>query len=762
MKLIICEKPSQGRDIAKALGANQSEEGCIRGTDIVVTWAIGHIFELQNMEEYSPELKQWSFETIPFMPEQFKVSPKKQTFKQWQTIKKLLKSSEIKEVVCATDAGREGQLIFDYCYREAKCKKPSYRLWTASLTPEAIREAWERLRPMEEFLGLSEAAESRALADWTLGINGSRAHTLLGKSKGFKQALSLGRVQTPTLQLIAQRDNEIKNFKPKPFWKIISEFKHPSGVYEGEWFKKVDNKITSQFATKEDAERVIDSLIGQKSTVAVVHSSLKKTHPNKLFDLTSLQKEANIRFQFTSEHTLKIAQSLYEKSKVLSYPRTDSCYLTPDVGARLPEQLQRLSTVENYGELFKHAEITELSKRFQDSSKVTDHHAIIPTGVVPKDLSLDEKKIFDLVFRRTLAAYSRPRQDNILKVVTRVGEETFKTQGNSLLDLGYQAIDAPFSKTKEKLLPQLQKGDAVTGKLELKEGKTTPPKSYTEATLLAAMETCGKQLDDELKEVMKGSGLGTPATRASIIESLKKKGYISQQKNTLVSTPLGQQLLDLLPNELLKSPELTGQWEQKLSFMEKGQLSQSQFLKELKELTENVVNSIKDNANHDALKTTEAREVGSCPQCSSVLVLRASQTGGHFVSCTNKKCKVSYSSNDKGESLGGTCSHCETGILKQTQSGAKVCLSCGKWENPETINLPCPCGKSSVQIRQYKGSSYAKCVGEDCKTSYPTDNKGMPKVKCKSCSGPVSVFPSGAKRCTACGEWQSTRKKKRA
>lgn len=690
MQLILTEKPSQGRALAQALEIKGRGDGCIEGQGVVVTWCIGHLVELCPPEEYSKELAKWNLDTLPILPVVFKTRASKGTFDQYKKIKSLLLRKDVTEVVCATDSGREGELIFDLVYRQSGCKKPVKRLWTASLTPEALREAYAHLRPAKEFEGLRASAHCRSQADWIVGLNATRAQTLSAQQAGEIGVWTVGRVQTPTLAMIVERDKAIKEFVSRPFWQIEAQFQAKEGKYEGRWFYVKGEKIITQIFQQKNAELVLARIQDQPARVESVEGSIEKRRPPQLFDLTTLQRDANKRFGYSAEKTLQLAQGLYEKG-VLSYPRTNSRYLTEAEEKKLPSHLKNLP--EPYASLFAAAPRRKLGKAFVDAKKVEDHHAIIPTGQ-EATLGTDETKIFDLVLRRTISAYYDEEVVQKTTVITAIGEDQFRSVGRVVIQMGWTVVENSSQKSKIKKknegedgqhLPPLKKGDLPKVlNIDCKESQTEPPKPHSEGDLLGAMETAGKTVEDEgIREALKDCGLGTPATRASIIEGLIKRELIVRQGKALIPTPKGSTLIETLKSDLLKSPELTGQWEQKLERVRRGQLSPEEFMHDVRTYTSEFIANIKALAGNitrtQPLKSSH-REVGRCPQCTSPLLLK-SWEGKFYTKCSaenDPNCKVSYSSDAQGKPKGGFCKKCK-GPIRLTKAKSKVCLKCGSW-----------------------------------------------------------------------------------
>ena len=581
--VVVAEKPSVGRDIARVLGCRESGDGCITGDRYIVTWAIGHLVTLSEPDELDEKYKKWSFDTLPIIPETIPLKVIPTTKSQFAKVKKLINDKETDSLICATDAGREGELIFRYIYEKAGCKKPFQRLWISSMTDEAIREGFQTIRSGTDYDGLYESACCRSKADWLVGMNASRAFTLK-----YNILLSIGRVQTPTLAILVKRRKEIENFKPEGFCTLTADFNDYKGVYFSD---KLDPD--THLKQKADAEKIAAEIKDQTGTVIQAETNRKYELPPQLYDLTSLQRDANRMLGFTADKTLKTAQSLYEKHKALTYPRTDSRYLPPDMIPRVVQTMKLLP--ESYQQYVSGAlpgGKLRVSKRTIDQTKVTDHHAIIPTArkADPSHFSEDERKLFDMVARRMLCAFYPACDYDATKIITQVGEHTFRTTGKVIVNNGWHDVppmeNQPKAKKKNKTdeesenaLPQLQEGDRrpVCNSV-IREDVTKPPAPHTDASLLAAMETAGKELDDEeLVRQMKGSGIGTPATRAAIIERLLKVGYAQRRGKTLQATDKGVKLIEVVPGEL-SSPELTGRWELALHEITDGKQDPERFM----------------------------------------------------------------------------------------------------------------------------------------------------------------------------------------
>lgn len=590
MKVCIAEKPSVAREIAEVLGATKKMKGYIEGNGYQVTWTFGHLCTLKEPHDYAQEWKRWTLSSLPMIPPRFgiKLISNPTYEEQFATIESLIKDAEM--VINCGDAGQEGELIQRWVMQKAGCKCPVYRLWISSLTEEAIREGFQQLKEQSDFTKLYEAGLSRAIGDWLLGMNATRLYTLrYGQNK---QVLSIGRVQTPTLALIVNRQAEIDNFVPEPYWELKT-------VYRDTIFSATKGKFTK----KEEGEAFLETVSNSDFTVTDVSEKKGKEYAPRLFDLTSLQVECNKKFAFTADDTLKLIQSLYEK-KVTTYPRVDTTFLSDDIYPKVPKTL---SGLVDYTALTAPLQGIKLpkSKRVFDNSKVTDHHAIIPTGVPARNLTDQERKVYDLVARRFIAAFYPDCDIATTTVLGKVEDIEFKVTGKQILKPGWRVVfgteqkDSDTESTdEEKVLPAFTVGEYGPHNPVLGEKWTQPPKPYTEATLLRAMETAGKLVDnDELRDALKENGIGRPSTRAAIIETLFKRNYIRKERKNLFPTSTGKELIGTINEELLKSAELTGLWEKKLRQIEKGTYEAKTFLDELKEMVNQVViNVLSDNS----------------------------------------------------------------------------------------------------------------------------------------------------------------------
>lgn len=590
MRVCIAEKPSVAKEIADIVGAKTKKDGYYEGNGYRVTWTFGHLCTLKEPHEYTPQWKSWSLWTLPMIPPRFgiKLIPDKGIEKQFAIIEKLM--SEAEAVINCGDAGQEGELIQRWVMQKAGCKCPVYRLWISSLTEESIREGFASLKRQEEFNTLYEAGLSRAIGDWLLGINATRLYTI--KYGQSRQVLSIGRVQTPTLALIVNRQLEIDNFVSQPYWELKT-------IYRDTVFSVTKGR----FSTVEEGEVFLQQVQGVPFEVVDIAKKQGKESPPRLFDLTSLQVECNKKFAYSAEDTLKLIQSLYEK-KVTTYPRVDTTFLSDDIYPKVPNILQALQTSQVYEPLINPLWRSNLpkSKKVFDNSKVTDHHAIIPTNVRPSNLTDNERKVYDLVVRRFIAAFYPDCRVATTTVLGKVGNIEFKATGKQILEPGWRTV---FEKEKdvekeekdgdeERVLPDFVKGESGPHEPALSEKWTQPPKYYTEATLLRAMETAGRLVEnDELRDALKENGIGRPSTRAAIIETLFKRNYIRKERKNLLATQTGIELIAIIHEELLKSAELTGIWENKLRRIERNEYRAKDFFEELKLMVAEIVNKVK-------------------------------------------------------------------------------------------------------------------------------------------------------------------------
>ncbi len=615
MIVCIAEKPSVARDIARILGATASRDGYMEGNGYQVTWTFGHLCELKEPNDYEQNWRYWTLAALPMIPRRFglKLIPDRGIEKQFQTISQLYANAD--EIINCGDAGQEGELIQRWVMQMAKVKCPVKRLWISSMTDEAIKEGFANLKEEKQYNRLYLAGLSRAIGDWLLGMNCTRLYTLMyGQNH---QVLSIGRVQTPTLALIVKRQKEIDNFKPEPYWVL-------STVYRDTLFTATSGKFTS----KEEGQQAFSLIEGKPFVITSVQKKQGKEPAKQLYDLTSLQVDLNRKYGFSAEMSLNLIQGLYEK-KLTTYPRVDTQYLSDDIYPKCPKILNGVSQYMEAGRkpyldiiktLAGFSKTLPKSKRVFDTSKVTDHHAIIPTGQVPNGLTDVEKKVYDLIARRFIAVFYPDCKFSTTSVTGKVDKIEFKTSGKEILDAGWRAVytkeeqrqDDGKNAADDKLLPTFVKGESGPHKPTLTEKMTVPPKHYTEASLLRAMETAGKLVDDEeLSAAMKENGIGRPSSRAGIIETLFKRHYIRRERKNLVATPTGIQLIDTIHEKLLTSVELTGIWEKKLREIEQNKYDAATFINELKDQVSRIVNDVLHDNSGQYIVDSEEKEVKS-------------------------------------------------------------------------------------------------------------------------------------------------------
>ncbi len=637
MKVCIAEKPSVAKEIAQIIGAKSRKDGFFEGNGYAVTWTFGHFCELYNPDDYNDKWKRWSLDTLPMLPDKFEIKLKKDkgVKKQFKVIKNLLKKAQL--VINCGDAGQEGELIQRWVLQEAKYRGNVDRLWISSLTSEAIRDGFKALKPATDFDRLYYAGSARAISDWLLGMNATRLYTL--KYGGYKQVLSIGRVQTPTLAMVVARDLEIRNFVSKPFWELHTEYKKTNFTYE-----------KGRFNNQEEGQKLIQKIEDHPFTILSVERKLGKEYAYRLFDLTSLQVHCNKRFSYTAEQTLKYVQKLYEM-KVVTYPRVDTTYLPTDMYPKISGILQKMTAYSEFTSPLLKQKIRK-TKRVFDDKKVTDHHAIIPTG---NQAQVDGplNKVYDAIARQFIAAFYPDCEVANTTVVGESNEVKFKAKGKEILKPGWKVLFPKKQRDenedeKDKVLPTFEEGESAPHSPKLVEKKTNPPKHYTEATLLRAMETAGKIIEKEdLRDLMKANGIGRPSTRANIIETLFKRKYIMRQRKNILATDTGIQLIQTIQNELVKSPELTGIWEKQLREIEAGTYSPKKFINDMKVMVDELVTAVrleKSNLKISAKpiskksRSSKSRsprkskgdllEPLTCPKCSKGNLLKGKQAFG--------------------------------------------------------------------------------------------------------------------------------------
>lgn len=708
MIVCIAEKPSVARDIAEVLGAHNKKDGFIEGNGYQVTWTFGHLCTLKEPHEYTPQWKSWSLASLPMLPPRFgiKLINDSGIEKQFKIIESLMQKADM--IINCGDAGQEGELIQRWVMQKAGAKCPVKRLWISSLTEEAIREGFANLKDQSEFQPLYEAGLSRAIGDWTLGMNATRLYTL--KYGQNKQVLSIGRVQTPTLALIVKRQQEIENFVPKQYWELKTSYrdtifsaivrKSDEELAEEAAAEKENPQLKKKTPAKEDANRGIPPITDQATgeqlleriknapfTITDISSKKGTEAPPRLFDLTSLQVECNKKFGYSADMTLQLIQSLYEK-KVATYPRVDTTFLSDDIYPKCPKILEGLKDYAVYTAPLAGKPLIK-SKKVFDNSKVTDHHAIIPTGVQPRELTNMEKTVYDLIARRFIAVFYPDCKFSTTTVIGEADSIEFKVTGKQILEQGWRVVfskeqqDDTKENDEEKTLPAFVKGESGPHYPSLFEKWTQPPRPYTEATLLRAMETAGKLVEnDELRDAMKENGIGRPSTRAAIIETLFKRRYIRKEKKNLIATPTGVELIQLIHEELLKSAELTGIWEKKLREIEKKSYDAATFISELKQMVTEIVNSvIRDTSNRRVTVTSEedvkaAAKKGSAGKDTTAKSAAAAKTPRK--KATPKVEKKAVETEKEGDDIvGKVCPLCGKGTIIK----GKTAYGCSEWKN---------------------------------------------------------------------------------
>lgn len=634
--LVLTEKPSVAKDIARVLGCKRSGNGCIVGDKYIVTWALGHLVTLADPEAYDDKYKSWRMEDLPMLPGRMKLVVIGQTSKQFKAVSSLLSSAEVSDIVIATDAGREGELVARWIIQKANCRKPMRRLWISSQTDKAIKEGFASLKPSSQYDNLYRSAQCRAEADWLVGLNVTRALTCKHNAQ-----LSAGRVQTPTLAMIVRREEDILRFRPKDYFTVKADFGEYTALYK-------DGKGQARFADAAAAKEVADSVRGKRGVLSEVKKVYRFKAPPAAYDLTELQRDANKKYGYSAKQTLSLMQSLYETHKLLTYPRTDSRYITKDVAATLPERLRAIAIgpYKDAASAVLHSKPLQ-TKYIVNDAKVTDHHAIIPTEqyVDLNKLSREERHIYDLVVRRFIAVLSAPFEYDEVQVKITVGRYNFYTKGQSVKSAGWKALyDSSLADDDDdsepdlaaQRLPALSQGAAAAVKeVRVCAGKTSPPARYTEATLLTAMENPASQVEDgRLRDALKtAGGLGTPATRADIIEKLFNSFYIERRGREIFPTSKGRQLIGIVPPDL-KSAELTAKWEQQLSLIAEGKANDRKFIEEMRGYASSLVQAVKSSTaeyKHDNM----TRE--PCPQCGKYL-LEVNGKKGKMLVCQDRDC----------------------------------------------------------------------------------------------------------------------------
>ena len=637
MKVCIAEKPSVAREIATVLGANTKRDGYFEGNGYAVTYTFGHLCTLFEPNDYKPHWKSWDLNNLPMLPEKFKVKVVNNDGikKQFNIVKSLFDKAEV--IINCGDAGQEGELIQRWVINEAGYKGKVERLWISSLTTEAIKEGFQNLKPAENYDNLYYAGFSRAIGDWLLGMNATRLYTV--KHGGFKQVLSVGRVQTPTLAMVVNRFKEIENFKPQPYWELQTLYRDTLfNCEEGRFLKKEEGEVFANKVKESDFE------------IVSISKKAGKEYAPKLFDLTGLQVYCNNKFGFSADETLKIVQKLYEQ-KVVTYPRVDTTFLPNDIYPKVPGILKNLSNYNTLIQPLLGKKIKKSNKVFNDK-KVTDHHAIIPTGV-QINLQYNQQQVYDIITKRFIAVFYNDCKVSNTAVIGKADVVTFKTTGKEIIEKGWRVVFETAGETKKEtgILPTFTKGEKGSHTPSFLEKQTKPPNNFTEATLLRAMETAGKQVDDDdLRELMKENGIGRPSTRANIIETLFRRKYIERKKKLLLPTTTGIQLIDTIQNELLKSAELTGRWEKRLKEIEHGEFNAGSFIKNMKKMVDNLVYEVRSETKRanisavissakiskkSSIKKNKSGGISTekCPKCKKGTILKGSAAYG----CSNYK-----------------------------------------------------------------------------------------------------------------------------
>lgn len=633
-QLVLAEKPSVARDIARVLGCKGKGDGYIMGDKYIITWALGHLVTLADPDAYDDKYKRWELEDLPMLPDKMKLVIIKQTSKQYRAVSALMKRADVDSLVIATDAGREGELVARWIMMKAHWKKPTYRLWISSQTDRAIKDGFANLKPAKEYDNLYYSAQARAEADWLVGLNTTRALTCKHNAQ-----LSAGRVQTPTLALIVAREEEIQKFQPKDYYTLQAAFNGFKGTFR-------DSKNNTRFSSREFAEKIEAAVKGKTGTVSSVEKSSKKQNPPAAYDLTELQRDANKKYGYSAKQTLSYMQSLYEYHKVLTYPRTDSRYITDDIVATIPERLRAIAQGPYAKTAMALARNKIETKYIVNNAKVSDHHAIIPTEQSPnfQKLSFDERNIYDLVVRRFMAVLSAPYEYDEVKVEVDVEGNKFYAKGKTPKSMGWKELysnsidddEDDDSDTKSQSLPVLKQGMKLPVlSTKITNGKTKPPARYTEATLLSAMENPSKQISDKnLQAVIKEtSGLGTPATRADIIEKLFDNFSIERVGKEIHPTAKGKQLINIVPPDL-KSAELTAKWEQQLQNISKGKADKKKFIQEMRDYSTSLVSMVIAS---DAHYNHENATKDKCPVCGKYL-LEVNGKKGKMLICQDREC----------------------------------------------------------------------------------------------------------------------------
>ncbi len=705
MKVCIAEKPSVAKEIANVVGAKNRKDGYFEGNGYAVTWTFGHFCELYTPDEYKPEWKRWDLNQLPMLPEKFQTKLKKDKGikKQYAIVKKLFKSATV--VINCGDAGQEGELIQRWVLNQAKYKGKVERLWISSLTREAVVEGFKKLKPGKDFDALYHAGSARAIGDWLLGMNATRLYTV--KYGQRKLVLSIGRVQTPTLAMLVARHLEIINFVSKPFWELETIYRDVTFRYE-----------KGRFLKKEDGSELLNQVTGAPFKILSAKKKKGKEYAPKLFDLTGLQVYCNKRFGYSADQTLKVVQKLYEK-KVVTYPRVDTTFLPNDVYPKIKGILQKLKKYQNLTTPLLAKPIVKSTRVFNDK-KVTDHHAIIPTGV-EINLALDEGKVYDAIVRRFLANFYPECIVNNTTVIGEAADVKFKATGKEIVDPGWKAVfpraakktEDGKDKNEEKILPEFKVGESGPHEPSLVEKQTQPPKYYTEATLLRAMETAGKTVDnDELRDLMKENGIGRPSTRANIIETLFKRKYAFRKKKSIMATDLGIQLIETIQNPLLKSAELTGQWEKKLRQIESGEYNAGIFINEMKKMTADIVGEVRASNAVSKIDVSQIPERTWGKKGKKKYVKKSTPS-------TSNSTPSSKNAAKKSSPTECICPKCKNGTLLK----GKTAYGCSQWKSGCNFKLP-----FSFMGKKISDKQVIRLLEKGCTVNLKGFKKGASKV----------------------------------
>ena len=716
MKLVIAEKPSAGKDIAKAIGATSKRDGYMEGNGYIVSWSFGHLVQLADPVKYDEALKSWSLDHLPFLPEKFKLVLGKDSGvrKQFSILKKL--ASSVDRIISGVDSGREGELIFRYIIMALNLPTDNMqRLWINSFTKQAILKGFDNLKPLSDYDNLFMAAKARSEADWLVGLNATRAYT--SAYSGGTAVLSVGRVQTPVLAMIVKRKKEIESFTSTAFWELKSAYRDTVFSYTG-----------PRFDDLEEANKLLSTLESEEMVITEVKEEVKREKPPTLYDLTALQRQINRKYKFSAKKTLEQVQKLYE-AKFVSYPRTDSCYLTDDIYEECEGILSSLSSLNEHIDNLDLKNLRHDKFIFNDA-KVADHHAIIPTGEIPKDLDKDSQKVYDEILLSFVRIFHGDCVKAVSTISSKIDTSDFKVKGVTIKEQGFKILE---TKSKDVILPEFTEGESGAQKLTCKKGMTKSPVEYTPDTILSAMEHCGKEIDEkDLRDAIKGAGIGTPATRADLIETLIKREYINIVKNKISPTKRGEVLIDCIKDESIKSPILTGEWENQLKKIEKGQYSAEEFSKNIRDFTSSIVETVKnDPAKDDSpiLKLFALEAIGDCPLCSESI--RPYPKG---YSCSNKECNFIIWKQINGKSISAKIAK---DIIKNKRSGLLTGFK--SKDKSKTFSAELVINEEGKVLFEFPKSAPAEEVGKCplCSAAALANDK---VIKCSSESCDLLIF----------------------